>query len=198
MATQGEDEQKEEVGILNGVWPPPPIYEPPRAAAPRLPRLPFLQMLKGFGLPEWAGWAFSNITITVIAPTIEHYVSPVGEVLVGILVVYYSFLICSLLFWIIRVLRTYLANGWQQQGDHDEVMWERVLPMLGGRMDLVPLLVFWLWGISYLGIYHIHQINSVARIIWAAWFVLGCVVAVANGVGKRLQGRSAPTGVGPE
>ena len=70
--------------------------------------------------------------------------------------------------------------------------------MFGGRIGLILLIVFWLWGISFLGICHIHQISSVARIIWAAWFVLGCIVAVVNGVDQWLREQRSLPGIDPE
>ena len=54
MAAEGGRERAEAAGTSDKVWPPPPTCAPVEAAPPRRLLLPFLQMLTGFGLPEWA------------------------------------------------------------------------------------------------------------------------------------------------
>ena len=65
-------------------------------------------------------------------------------------------------------------------------------------MGLVPNAMFLVWGLSYLDIYHILRINLVALIVWGSWFLLGCVVAVVNGVGQWWRERHTPPGAGEE
>ena len=65
-------------------------------------------------------------------------------------------------------------------------------------MGMVPSMMFLVWGLSYLDFYPIRRINFIALIVWGSWFLLGCIVAVVNGVGQWLRERRVPSGVGPE
>lgn len=58
---------------------------------------------------------------------------------------------------------------------------------IGGWLGLVPFIMLWVWGPFYLAGDNHHWVNRLALIVWAAWFLLGLIVATVNGVRQWLR-----------
>ena len=207
MAAPGDSKRAEAAGASDGVWPPPPTCAPVEAAPPRRLLLPLHmwlpQMPKGFGLPKWAKAARNEFFIAfMIIYLLLH--SVIGKIMVGFLVVLLLLCLASLIFCMAVVAVMFVARRLGRTTEVVPPHWGKgIISAMDGWMGLVPNAMFLVWGLSYLDIYHIHRyhihrINLVALIVWGSWFLLGCVVAVVNGVGQWLRERRAPMRAGPE
>ena len=201
MAVRGEDEQAEAVGALGTVWPPPPTGPAPLLPTPRSPiwliHLPLSPLLTEFSLPKWTKAALGCLFIAFVVLLMGRDSPLGGKVIVGLFVALDSLLLSTLLFWGISALRLRQGRYWQPPQSFNKTAWKTILQSLGGWMGLVPVLVFWAWGLFYLADGHDHLINRVALAVWGSWFLLGCLVAVVNGAGQWFRDRRASRGVEP-
>ena len=129
---------------------------------------------------------------------LAHDALAVVKILVGIFVLGHSVEFLYFLTWAFFTSLHLVRRSLGQISEAPTASWGHTLAWHGGWMGMVPSMMFLVWGLSYLDIYPIHRIHLVALIVWGSWFLLGCIVAVANGVGQWLQERRVPTGVGPE
>ncbi len=196
MAAQGENEQTKPAGASDTIWPPPPTCPPIEPASPRrllqLIYLPLPQAPKGFDLPKWASSASLNVMFAFMAVWLAHDAPIVGKVLVGIFVLGHSAEVLYLLTWAFFTSLHLVRQSLGQMSEAPTTSWEHTLALRGGWMGMVPSLMFLVWGLSYLDVYHIHRINLVALALWGTWFLLGCVVALVNGVRHWLRERRTP------
>ncbi len=202
MGADGGGNQAAEAGNADAVWPPPPTCPPVEAAAPRrsllLIHLPFPQMPPGFGLPKWASSASFNVVVAFGAVLLKLHAPLFGKILIGLFVCGYSFMFLSLPTWAFFAFLSSIRRSLGQTPIEPATSWGYVLSALDGWMGMVPSFMFLVWGLSYLDIYHIRFINLVALAVWAAWFVMGCGVAVVNGVRYWLRAWRTSRGTGYE
>ncbi len=192
----GENSPAVEAGASGMVWPPPPTSPPLEPSSPRRSRLliplPLPQMPPSFGLPKWAKAARNYLFIAfIIVLLLLHTV--VGKIMVGFLAALLLLCLFSLIFCMVVVAVMFVGRRLGKTTEMPPPQWGKdIISAMDGWMGLVPNAMFLVWGLSYLGIYHIRFINLVALAVWAAWFVLGCGVAVVNGVGQWLRARRTP------
>jgi len=144
-------------------------------------------MPKGFGLPKWASSTSLNVMFAFMAVWLAHDAPIVGKVLVGILVFGHSAEFLYLLTWAFFTSLHLVRRSLGQMSEAPTTSWGHTLAFYNDWMGIVPSLMFLVWGLSYLDVYHIHRINLVALAVWATWFLLGCVVAVVSGVRYWLR-----------
>ena len=154
--------------------------------------LPLSPFLAEFGLPKWAKAAFGCLFIAFVALLMKHDSPLAGKIIVGLSVALDSLLLSTLLSWSITALKLRLAHDWQPPRNYNRTAWRIMLQSLGGWMGLVPVIVFWAWGLFYLLYDHIRWVNGAALIVWAAWFALGCNAAFVKGVRYWLRARRTP------
>ena len=193
MAAAGGRERAEAAGASGEVWPPPPTSPPVEPAPQRRLLLPLYMALprmpRSFGLPRWAKAARNEFFIAfMIIFLLLH--SVVGKIMVGFLVVLLLLCLASLIVCMAVVAMTFVARRLDRTTEVVPPHWGKgIISAMDGRMGLVPNVMFLVWGLSYLDIYHIHRINLIALIVWGSWFLLGCIVAAVNGVGQWLRER---------
>lgn len=202
MAGRGGKKRARSAGALDTVWPPPPACAPVEAGPPRRLLLPLYmalpQMPKGFGLPGWARFAMGCIAVAFMALLLELHAPIIGKIMVGLFVFGYSAIFLCLLVCECIVLGVHVARGLGKTTVTLPTEYRSdILSALDGWMGTVPHLMFCVWGLFYLAGDHIHLINRVALAVWGGWFLLGCVVAVVNGVGQWLRDRRTSRGVEP-
>ena len=200
MAAKGRRKRTGAARASDGVWPPPPTYETPKQAPQRRLLLPLYMALprmpEGFGLPKWAKTASFNIMLVLAVFWLERDAPLVGKIMVGFFSVLIFICLFALLYWASAAALLFVSRSLGRPAESLPSEWlkDSFIPAMGGRMGLVPNAMFLIWGLSYLDIYHFHRINLVALIVWGSWFLLGCIVAVVNGVGQWLRERRIVSG----
>lgn len=197
MAAQGGDERAEAAGALNTVWPPSPTCAPVEAVPTRRSLLPVYlalpQMPKGFGLPGWAKTARNYLFTTFMILLLLSHTPVVGKVMVGFIVLLLLLCLSALIFCMAVVAVMFVGRKIVRTTEMPPPQWGKdIISAADGWMGLVPNAMFLIWGLSYLDIYHIHRVNLVALAVWGSGFLLGCIVAVVNGVGQWWRGRRMP------
>ena len=193
MAAQGESEHAKTADASNAVWPPPPTYPAPEPFAPRRSRLiiplPLPQM------PLLLRVTLLHIVFISALLRLEHDLPLAGKIMIGLWVAVYSLFICTWLSYCTKAVKQHLSQEWQPLRSYKRTAWRKMPLALGGWMGLVPFMVFWIWGLFFLSGKYVPFANRVALIFLAAWFLLGCIVAVVNGVRHWLKERRTQAGV---
>lgn len=204
MAAQDEDQQAKTAGASNAVWPPPPTCAPPPPPTSQSPlwliHLPLSPFLAPFALPKWAGSAFTNAVLMFIASDLRHKAPLVGQIVVGLSIAFYSVLLFTMVYWAVRAVGRFVAHKISKVPLElpSVALPEYYMSVGGGRMSFIPSSAFWIWGQFYLFGSTDAWVGWTVLAVQAAWFLLGCGVAVVNGVSHWLRARRTSPGEGQE
>lgn len=193
MAAQSENEQTESAGASNTVWPPPPTGPAPPLPTPRSPiwliHLPLSPFLAPFALPKWATSAFTNAVLMFIASDLRHKAPLIGQIVVGLSIAYYSVLLFTMLFWAVRAAGRFAVHKISKAPLElpSAALPDYLMSVGGGGMSFVPSSAFWIWGQFYLFWGMDGFVSRTFLAIQAVWFIMGCLVAVVNGVRHWLR-----------